>query len=465
MVAIPIAFRTNAGKYRFEGTAQLVNAYAEQRGDDAKGPLSVLPCPGLVQFEEVCAEPCRGLIFLPDLDVIYSIHNSGAYRVTLDGASSRIGPVPGSDFVQLSRNQRSGPQVVVQTSAAVQVIESDALSYMLDADLPSGVVSADYIGGYHAYLLDDRRFFLSGLESALTIDALDFATFEQKAGKGIRVQGDRGELFGFCNSWTEVWRDTGNADFTFEPLTTIQRGLLAKNAVVSCDNTVMFPGDDGIFYRLNNYTPQRVSTHSIERTVQGDAFASDMFGFTWTRDGHTFANFTGTEWSRCYDAATGLWHTRESYGYSKWRARFAVAAWGKTIVGDSLSGKLFYLDSDTYTEDGETMVWGVDFPPIHAFPHGGIVDAVHFDLATGYGTLSGSGSDPKVMLWVSTDGGNTFTQYRELSLGTVGKYAARVTARRLGRFGPKGIVFRLRISDPVVRALVGADLEVRPLKR
>ncbi len=39
----------------------------------------------------------------------------------------------------------------------------------------------------------------------------------------------------------------------------------------------------------------------------------------------------------------------------------------RRIVGDRLSGKLFILDSDTFTEDGETMVWGVDSPPLHAF--------------------------------------------------------------------------------------------------
>ncbi len=68
------------------------------------------------------------------------------------------------------------------------------------------------------------------------------------------------------------------------------------------------------------------------------------------------------------------------------------------------------------------------------------------------------------MLWTSKDGGNTWDQYRELELGQRGQHRVRVTARRLGKFGPKGIVFRLRISDPVVRALVGSDVDVTPLK-
>ncbi len=111
------------------------------------------------------------------------------------------------------------------------------------------------------------------------------------------------------------------------------------------------------------------------------------------------------------------------------------------------------------------MIWGVDSPPLHLFPNGGIVDALHIDLATGYGTLSGQGSNPKIMLQTSTDGGQTFSNYRELELGVTGNTGTRVTARRLGRFGPRGMVFRLRISDPVVRALVATDLAIRPLKR
>jgi hypothetical protein len=43
---LPIAFRTNVSKYTFAGEAQLINAYAEKQGTDAKDPLAVLPSYG-----------------------------------------------------------------------------------------------------------------------------------------------------------------------------------------------------------------------------------------------------------------------------------------------------------------------------------------------------------------------------------------------------------------------------------
>lgn len=464
----PIAFQSSEGQYSFEGTAQLINAYAEKRGQDAKSPLSVVPSDGIIELTDTEIGPCRGMIYLEDLDCLYHFHPSSCYKTTFDGTTAttvRIGTVPGIDPVQLSRNQKASPEICIRTNSGVQFIASNSISYSADVDFPSDVVTADYVHGYSVYGLEDRRWFISGIDDAKTIDPLDFATFKQRAGKLVRVMENAGELVGFCSSWMEFWRDTGGADFPFTELGFKSRGLKAVNAVVRSDNTLMFPGDDSIIYRLNNYDPARISTHSIERLIQDDDSAENMLGFSWTHDGHAFANFTGTDWSRCYDSATGVWHTRQSYGHDKWRAQYSVPAWNKVIVGDSLSGKLGYLDRHTYTEFSAPMIWGVDSPPLHVFPNGGIIDAFHMDLATGYGTLSGQGANPKIMLQISKDGGNTFGQYRELELGVTGKYATRVTARKLGKFGPKGIVFRLRISDPVARALLNTDIELRPLKR
>jgi hypothetical protein len=468
MASAPIAFQSNPGRYNFEGVTQLVNAYAEKRGDDAKGPLSVLPADGIAELTDEGEGPCRGLIFMEDLDKVYAFHPSSVYRLTNAAGvvtATRIGTIPGNDQVELSRNQKSDPQLMVRTDSGVQVVESDAASYVLDEDLPDEVVSVTVASGYAAYGEANGKFTLSSLNDAKIIDPLDFATFEQRSDKLVRMREHAGELLGFKTRSLEFWRNVNDPDFPFSPIGFKSRGLLSADGLVESDNTLMFPGDDGIVYRLNNYDPARISNHHVERLIQADTDQANILGFSWSRGGHAFANWTGTDWSRCYDAVTGTWHSRQSYGQNTWRARHSIQAWGRTIVGDALSGKIGYLDSNTYTEYGEVMVWKVVSPPMHTFPNGAIVDAFHMDLGTGYGTLTGQGSEPKVMLRVSKDGGNTFGSYRELELGIRGDHATRVTARRLGKFGPKGIVFEISISDPVVRALVSTDIEIRPLKR
>jgi hypothetical protein len=466
MTALPIAFRTNTSKYSFLGSTELLNCYAEQQGADAKAPLAVLPCYGMKLFAEVTDTPCRGLIYLDDLDVIYAIHSTIVYKVESDGTATSIGIVAGNDIVQLSRNQADPVQISIHCDAGEYYIENDIIKNVTDTDLPSNVISQDHAGGYTAYGLDDRRFFLSSINECQTIDGTDFATAEQSADPLVRVKADRGDLFLMKKRSIEPWRNTGQADFPFEPIggATLQKGLLAANAVANCDNTLMWPGDDSIVYRLNGYQAVRISTHGIERTIEADTDPSSILGFSHANEGHSFFTLTGADWSRSYDAATQAWHTRQSYGLGHWRARFPVRAWGKTIVGDVLTGNLYELDKDTFKEGDDPLIWGIDSPTVHAFPNGGIVDALFLDVATGVGLGSGQGSDPKLMLSWSTDGGNTYKGHRQLSLGARGD-RVRVVTRRLGRFGQQGIKFRIRISDPVIRALVNVDIAVRPLKR
>jgi len=467
MTALNVAFQTSPGKYSFQGTTQLINAYAEKLGSDAKGPLAVMPSEGLVSVCENGNTPCRGMIFLEDEDKVYSVHSSSVYKLAYSNGvvtSTRIGTIPGNDPVQLSRNQRTDPQVIVRSDAGVQVIESDSMSFITDEDLPDDIVTAAVAKGYAAYGEENGKFTLSGLNSAKVIDALDFATFEQVSDKLVRIFENNGELLGFKSRSLEFWRVLDNADFPFAPIGFKSRGLKAAHSVVASDGTLFFVGDDGNVYRLANYDPLVISTHEVSRLVLGDDAPEDIEAFGWDRDGHAFVNLTGSDWSRCYDSATKVWHSRKSYGQDRWRANHSIRAWGMNLVGDRLSGKIFKLASDVFTEDSGVMEWGVVSPPMHAFPRGGIIDAIHFDLGTGYGTLSGQGSDPKIMLDVSKDGGNTFQQYRELDLATRGNHQARVTARRLGQFGAKGAVFRLRITDPVVRSLVNVDAEIRPLR-
>lgn len=465
MSALPVAFQSDEGKYKFLGTTALINCYAEKQGLDAKAPLAVVPCAGMTLFASVTDTPCRGTIFLEDLDIAYSIHSTSAYKVTSAGVATRIGNIPGNDLVQLSRNQADPVQISVHCTAGEFYIENDIVKIVSDGHLPTPVVSQDHVSGYTVYGLEDRRFFLSRLNECQTIDGTDFATAEQGPDPLVRVKADRGDLFIFKQRSVEPWRNTGQVDFPFEPMPNmVQKGLLAGEAVVSSDNTLMWPTNDHLVCRLNGAQPQRISTHAIERLIENDADQESMIGFAHSSEGHSFATFTGSDWTRSYDSATQLWHSRQSYGIEAWRARFPFHGWNKTIVGDALTGNLYELDNDSFVEGEDPLVWGIDSPFLHVFPNGGIVDALHLDVATGVGLVSGQGSDPKLMLSWSTDGGNTFKGDRELSLGARGD-RVRVTTRRLGRFGPLGIMFRIRISDPVIRALVHVDCAVRPLKR
>ena len=76
-------------------------------------------------------------------------------------------------------------------------------------------------------------------------------------------------------------------------------------------------GEDGIFYRLNGFNPQRISTFAMEHAwAQYPQKYLDSSCFVLDQEGHKFIiiNFPSGNATWCYDISTGLWHQRESWG-------------------------------------------------------------------------------------------------------------------------------------------------------
>ena len=63
-------------------------------------------------------------------------------------------------------------------------------------------------------------------------------------------------------------------------------------------------------------------------------------------------------------------------------------------------------------------------------------------------------SNRKVQLCYSDDGGQTWSNWRERSLGEVGEYEKRVRFHRLGSF--RNRVWRFRVSSPIQRDVITA---------
>jgi hypothetical protein len=466
MTAVASPFGSDAGKYKFLGDAKLVNCYAEIRNDNGKAKYNVVPSDGSTLFSAVADTPCRGAFYAEDLDIAYVSHSGRVYQVNSAGTATSVGLLPGIDKVRFARNQATMPQFVIRCDAGLFKIENNVISTISDVDLPDveDICDAD---GYIVYIIADGRYFISGLNDAATIDALDFASAEQASDKLVAGWSWGGYLLLFGQRTIEPHKNTGNADFPFEPMpTVIPRGCAGKWTIANCDNSVMFLGDDGIYYRLNGFQPVRISNHEVERLIQSESDPSVIEAQSWSRGGHAFIELKAPTWSKTWDANTGQWHDRETYNQNTWRHNNAFRAWGKTIVGDRLSGNLYYKDSTVYTEASDTQIMKVRFPTLNVFPQGGIVDAVHIDWATGQGVTSptAQGYSPKLVLRISKDGGNSYSFERELDAGRRGNFK-RITARRLGKVGPQGLVMEMAMSDPVGRALAQVDAQVRPLKR
>src|SRR5699024_811127 len=61
----------------------------------------------------------------------------------------------------------------------------------------------------------------------------------------------------------------------------------------------------------------------------------------------------GMTWG--YDAASGEWHRRQSYGFDRWRINDLTRCYGQWLAGDFTNGVIYRLDWNAAHENGQTL--------------------------------------------------------------------------------------------------------------
>lgn len=314
------------------------------------------------------------------------------------------------------------------------------------------------------------QFFLSNLNAGKVYTATDIATAEGHPDDLLAVIANHRELWLFGAETIEVWFNSGDADFPFERISGsfIERGCAAAFSVARIDNTLYWLGEDKVVYRASGYVPERISQHAMEAAMEKYAVVSDVCAFVYTMEGHKFyvMNFPTERVTWVYDAATGLWHQRESrdavgIGLKRWRANAYAKAYGRHLVGDFETGQVGELDHDTFAEYGNTMQGLAAGPPIDNDRKRVFVSRLEMDVETGVGLTSGQGSDPQIELAWSDDGGHTWSARKPpRSMGKIGAYRQRLRWNRQG--STRNRIYQLIVSDPVKRSIVASNIAVRP---
>ncbi|WP_353189135.1 hypothetical protein [Pseudomonas sp.] len=379
-------------------------------------------------------------------------------RINTAGVATELGIIPGVGRVSISHNQIAGGNEVIVvngTSGYVYNTVSQTLTQITDEGYPGAIV-ADYVDSYLVQVEPFRRFwFHSDLANALEYNTLDRYEAEASPDRMVTLAVFFREVWVFSERTTEVYVNTGAATGTFQRATgsVIEKGCAGRFAVGKTDSGLFWLGDDGVIYRANGYTPERISTHPIESVI-ASLDKSSCYTMVWEDEGHSviyFAFPNGPTFG--FDASTGLWHRRESQGLKGWRIGHLERWNGKYIAGDIYGGGLFELDWDTYTEG--------DAPLICKRTSGTFADA---QTELSYSQLelvmdTGSADNHAVQVAYSDDFGRNYTNWKERSLGNIGQYAKRVRFFRLGR--SRNRIWQIRVSSAGKRDLISASLTVQ----
>ncbi len=421
---------------------RLVNCYAEAA--EGKASVQVVSVPGMTLHATTGTGAGRGL-FVHE-GVLYTVVGAYLYSISEDGASTLLGVVGGSGIATFAS---SGLELGI-VSDGQGYIYGETLSQITDEDFPLAT-SVTYLDGYFIFGDGSESFYISQLYDGGNLDALDFASAESNPDVIVRPFVDHRELLLFGRDTVETWINTGDSDFPFERVAggISEKGIAGINAVAKIDNTVFWLDNDGIVRRMaGGYSPQRISTHEVERSITSPSEA-ECFAFVW--EGHEFFVMSLPTITWIFDAATQLWHERKSFGEDRWRARGYAYCYGKHFVGDFDNGNIYELSGDVYSEAGDDLVSEFVFPVIHNEGDRFRLHRVMLDMEVG------EADAPQIRLDLSEDGQDWYTVGTQ-TLGDIGKRQHRVVWRRLGQH--RNLHMKFIISDPCKRALYQAYAEV-----
>lgn len=265
---------------------------------------------------------------------------------------------------------------------------------------------------------------------------------------------------------------------------------------------------------LNGYTPTIISPQSITYHLSNLSNREDAIGFCYIEEGHMFyqLTFPSENCTFVYDSTTKQWHERSTFTTAQ-EVVFSDTGVptpktslpqktnrhlgncyafydGKHLVGDYRTGNVYEMSSSLYDDNGEPIVSSRISSPLvdkenlnNVFVSKLVVDA---EMGVGTGeyalnnrgigepadgnifadglTYAGAvleisvGGDPKAFLSWSNDGGRTWSNEYESSLGRKGEYGKRLIWRRIGY--SKNRCYKITISSPVKKVITSAVIEV-----
>lgn len=463
-----------------------VNLYPEQieTGTGKEGEaFHFVNTPGLRKLLEVGIGPIRLIhvdpsdrIFVASADKLYKINYSGTVwsALELGTLSTSSGTVKAASTLLVN-----GDSITVfvdgEDSYAyryLSAVETFGTFASFAYEQVDGATHVEFIDGYFIYNKPDSSQFFVSEWGAFGVDPLSFASAEGDPDNVVALIANHRDLWLINERSTEVWVNTGNADFPFNRASGgfIEVGCVAPFSVAKISGINFWLGRDkegqGVVVSAQGTSPQRISTHAIEHAIKGYAIDSikSADAYTYHDGGHSFyvLNFAEATW--VYDLTTKMWHER-AYNNEGTLERHRtsyhafVPQYGFHLAGDYANNKIYIIEDSSYSDDESPIIRMRSSPHLSGQMKGVFCHSFQLDMEVGIGLDGGvQGEDPMIMMDFSDDGGHSWSNEKWISAGKIGTFKTRAIWRRLGRFRDR--VFRIKISEPVRVRILGAELEL-----
>lgn len=401
-------------------------------------------------------------------EVCYRVVGSILYSVNKNGHHSKLGSIYGSERCIFADD---GINLFINTDNQTYHYNSsiDNLSLIDDEDI-NGAQSVAFINNQFAYTFPDLTVF-SNVGDGSNTTSLNAVGEESNPDKLVRDYVHDQILIRFGHRSIVNWYNSGVGTPPFSRIEgqTINIGLAAKHSITKTRDYVYFLGSDRQIYKLRGSQEQVISTAALSGEIQSYSVVDDAFSEVISLDNKQFVLIT-------FPTANKTWCLNEELGLNGWfelsegitDGRYNINSvlniYGKVLAGDKSNGNLYELDFNTYDQAGETWRRRRVLSSINGKSVGRIGKRIQMSrfellLETGVGLISGQGSDPKIMIEASYDGGRTWKTGTWMRIGRLGEYNIKAEWFCLDSF--YDLMIRLTTSDPVPYNIYAASIDVK----
>ena len=461
--------QTYAGRSLTPAGDRTQNLYPERTdkaGAEGESQIILLGTPGHAVFTTLPLAPVQYIFEEPATKRLFVVSGAEFYEVLSNGAITDYGPVdPG--YYQMASNAQ---QVMLSCAGAatgfIFNLGTNTLTKITSTGF-QGSVSVDMIDNYFIVRnsLLSRQMQISAILDGTTWSAADVFSSEGGPDNLVGSIADHREYWAFGRKRFEVFVDTGATLQPFQRIESVagQVGTLSAQSIVQLDNTIYWLGQSKEgqcrVFMNQSYNPIGVSTRAVEYffnqyAAQNAVSNAVAYGYQ-DEDGHSFYVISfpsatvdlsttggvqtgvvnGATW--VYDATEKMWHERPYLNPSTGKlgtdlgVYHAFAFNMQLVGGGDATGNIYQMSTNIYTSNGNPIA------RLRRAPH--IIDELKWikykkaRLNAQVGT--GPAGDPfnYVSLRVSNDGGMTWSNYYQKSLGDAGAFSTVVEWRALGR--------------------------------
>jgi len=445
-------------------------------------------------------DECRGAHVLAGIP--YFVISNALYRLdrTIVGgtdvfATVLLGAIVGNDRVYMADNGTqlcivAVPDTVTAGKSYIFTASPDTLTEITDVNFDGPASSVKYINGYFQFHKSDgKKFFNSPLNNGLTgYDPLDFNVAEADPDqiRGLGVLNN--QLYVFGSETTQIFRDIGRAPSPFSPVVgaTIDIGLFSPQTVVKFGGGLAFVGggvdESPAVWLVSSGQKRKLSTIAIENELSKltiEQIEGQVFSWVYAESGAYMLGIATPNTCYVYDIINDRWHERQSIDGSSleaYRVSHIVTAYGRTIVGDTITGNIGELSEDEPLEYGiltprlitsrpfDNSGNSVNVASIEAVIESGVGLSNDTQIQTGI-SASGQpvyatgGSDPQITLSWSDDGARTYDGFISRSMGKIGEHMHRPMWNRLGRFARQRVL-QFEVTSPTKATLIKVEADI-----